>query len=247
MERLAASIQAEGIKPKTIQPEGVPFLEIIRQVLRSKHDLVMITAEGRSVVREFFFGNTAMRLMRKCPCAVWVVNPRGHNNYTRILAAVDPRPDDEKAEKLNIKIMDLAISQANLNNSELHIVHAWEVTGSDLETLCSEEAKLGPKGTNAKILHRHESMHRKTLEQLLGLYDLTDVKHHVHLPQGSPATSITQIADKQQIDLIVMGTVVRTGIPGFLIGNTAESVLHQASCAVLAVKPEGFVTPVTLE
>lgn len=34
---------------------------------------------------------------------------------------------------------------------------------------------------------------------------------------------------------------------GFFIGNTAETVLAQVDCSVLSVKPEGFVTPVTLE
>ena len=34
---------------------------------------------------------------------------------------------------------------------------------------------------------------------------------------------------------------------GFFIGNTAESVLQQVNCSVLTVKPEGFVSPVTLD
>jgi nucleotide-binding universal stress UspA family protein len=58
---------------------------------------------------------------------------------------------------------------------------------------------------------------------------------------------ITSLTAKKRIDLIVMGTVGRTGIPGFLIGNTAETVLRQVNCSVLAVKPEGFVTPVKIE
>jgi nucleotide-binding universal stress UspA family protein len=44
-----------------------------------------------------------------------------------------------------------------------------------------------------------------------------------------------------------MGTVARTGISGFFIGNTAEDVLNQVNCSVMAVKPEGFVTPVKLD
>ena len=39
----------------------------------------------------------------------------------------------------------------------------------------------------------------------------------------------------------------RIGIPGLIIGNTAESVLNQIECSVLAVKPPDLVTPVTLE
>ncbi|WP_213457176.1 universal stress protein [Thiocapsa sp.] len=44
-----------------------------------------------------------------------------------------------------------------------------------------------------------------------------------------------------------MGTVGRTGIPGLLMGNTAETILQQVDCSVLAIKPPGFVTPVTLD
>ena len=47
-------------------------------------------------------------------------------------------------------------------------------------------------------------------------------------------------------DLVVMGTVARTGIAGLFIGNTAEAILDQLACSVLAVKPSGFVTPVKL-
>ena len=44
-----------------------------------------------------------------------------------------------------------------------------------------------------------------------------------------------------------MGTLCRTGIAGFFIGNTAETVLADVHCSVLTVKPQGFVTPVALE
>ena len=44
-----------------------------------------------------------------------------------------------------------------------------------------------------------------------------------------------------------MGTVSRTGVTGFLIGNTAEKVLRQVDCSVLVVKPDKFVTPVKLD
>jgi nucleotide-binding universal stress UspA family protein len=42
-----------------------------------------------------------------------------------------------------------------------------------------------------------------------------------------------------------MGTVGRAGLPGVLIGNVAETVFKHAECSVLALKPEGFVSPVS--
>jgi universal stress protein E len=53
-------------------------------------------------------------------------------------------------------------------------------------------------------------------------------------------------AHELDVDLIIMGTVARTGIPGFFIGNTAESILNQIDCSVLTIKPPGFAGPVSL-
>ena len=64
-------------------------------------------------------------LMRKCPCPVWVVKPGQHERYARILAAVDTDPDDASKDALNRTIMELATSLAQLEQSELHVVHAW--------------------------------------------------------------------------------------------------------------------------
>lgn len=70
---------------------------------------------------------------------------------------------------------------------------------------------------------------------------------HKHLIKGPPRNEVPGLAKSLQVDLVVMGTVARTGVPGFLIGNTAEAMPGQIDCPVLAVKPAGFVTPVTLD
>ena len=54
---------------------------------------------------------------------------------------------------------------------------------------------------------------------------------------------IPAIVNEKSIEVVVMGTIARTGIPGLLIGNTAEEVINQVDCSVLAIKPEGFVSP----
>ena len=96
--------------------------------------------------------------------------------------------------------------------------------------------------------------HRKCLDRLLrkarkwiGPETYDAVRPKTHLPKGPAGEIIPAFARELNIDLIVMGTVARTGIPGLIIGNTAESVLSQINCSVLAIKPPNFVTPVTLE
>ena len=59
--------------------------------------------------------------------------------------------------------------------------------------------------------------------------------------------AIVNVAEAEDIDIIVMGSVTRTGIAGLLMGNTAETVLGAVRRSVFAIKPTGFQTPVTIE
>jgi len=240
LERIIAPIKDEGVQVTAKVLIGTPFLEIIREVLRNKHDLVMKIAKGKGGPREILFGSTAMHLMRKCPCPVWVIKPTHRKKYGRIMAAVDPEPSDEVKKALNTKIMELATSLARLGGSEFHVVHVWHVyfeqklTGrgglsqSDVDRLARETGK----------------MHKGWLNGLLDKYAPDIPKDRIHLHKGYAEIMIPALAKRKRIELIVMGTLWRTGIKGLFIGNTAEKVLQQVDCSVLTVKPDGFVTPV---
>ena len=69
---------------------------------------------------------------------------------------------------------------------------------------------------------------------------------HLHIKKGDPNDLIPEFVREYDIELVVMGTVGRTGVPGFFIGNTAEEILSQIDCSVLAIKPPGFESPVTI-
>ena len=84
----------------------------------------------------------------------------------------------------------------------------------------------------------------KNLNHLLQAYDLSSQHERVHLIKGSATESINKVASSIEADIIVMGTLGRTGIPGFFMGSTAEEVLQSTNASVLAVKPPGFISPV---
>ena len=62
---------------------------------------------------------------------------------------------------------------------------------------------------------------------------------------GKPFLEIIRIAKRENMDLIVMGTHGRTGLPHMLIGSTAEKVVRMAPCPVLTVQQpkHEFVMP----
>ena len=242
LEQIVATLGKEGVQVAVNVLIGTPFLEIIRQVLRQKHDLVIMAAERRSGLKGRLFGSTSLHLMRKCPCPVWVMKSTWRERFHRILAAVDPMCAAEEKNLLNIKIMDLATSLAKMEQSELHIVHAWNFRK---EHLSQVHGKM-PGETIDQLANQTRTIHKKGFDELIGNYSLKNLNHRLHFFKGDPATLITDLAAEHAIDLIVMGTVCRTGVAGFFIGNTAENVLQQVDCSVLTVKPEGFVSPVKL-
>ena len=61
---------------------------------------------------------------------------------------------------------------------------------------------------------------------------------------GSPVTAINGLIYLYRIQLLVMGSVGRSGIDGLIVGNTAEQVLGKVNCSLLVVKPPDFASPV---
>jgi nucleotide-binding universal stress UspA family protein len=85
------------------------------------------------------------------------------------------------------------------------------------------------------------------VHELIHRYSPGISEKQIHILKGRAGYLIPEVSRKLGIELIVMGTVSRTGIEGLFIGNTAEEILERVDCSVLAVKPDGFVTPVKIQ
>lgn len=236
-----AQLDLEGLKVKTKMLTGTPFIEVIKEVQRGKHDLVIKSAEGRGVMFGGLFGEMDLRLIRKCPCPVWIVKSTKQKKHSRIMAAVDPNPERPANAELNKQILELAISLAREEQSELHIVHAWHFQG---ENMFRSVSSTMTKQQVDKIAKEALETHQDWLDKLMRQHDTSGIVTKIHLVKGDPSKMIPQLASKKQADLVVMGTIGRTGIEGFIIGNTAEKILRAVDCSVLTVKPSGFKSPI---
>ena len=84
----------------------------------------------------------------------------------------------------------------------------------------------------------------RRLDEFLGALAIDRKQIQVHMSWGTPWQEIRRISQHQSADLIVIGTVGRSGLKGLLLGNTAEKVLDTCGCSILTVKPDGFVSPI---
>jgi nucleotide-binding universal stress UspA family protein len=246
----------QRIKVKTRVLIGTPFLEIIREVLRNAHDLVIKCHESLGRL-DRVFSSDDKHLLRKCPCPVWMVRPQTSNLFDRILATVDVDdsypPDELKTRQaLNEMVLQLAGSLAVSEFAQLHVAHAWEAIGEGAMRYGAFMQR--PENEVNAYVEQVRQHHEKQLDTLmmrlstrLGQDAIDYIKPQLHMQKGTARKEIPELARRLQVDCIVMGTVARTGIPGLFMGNTAETILDQLECSVLAIKPHGFVTPVTLE
>jgi len=233
---------------------GTPFLELIYEVLRGRHDLVIRPPEEPGWL-DRLFGSDDMHLLRKCPCPVWLVRCRAEKPYRRILAAVDVGDSYSPAEldvrsALNRQVLELASSLALSEFAELHVAHAWEAIGESvmrggLMNTPEDQILAYVEGARQRHAAGMAALLRE-LESALGDETIGYLKPKTHLVKGWARKEIPALAKQLGVDLVVMGTVARTGVAGFIMGNTAEAILGQIECSVLAIKPPGFVTPVTL-
>lgn len=228
----------QGINASGLLLAGKGFLSVIRQVLRDKHDLLIKAAELSEGLDQL-----SMRLIRKCPCPVWVIRNTDKAEFKRILAAVDVGSDYSGTDELNGKIVELTYSLAQREQGEAHYLHAWRLE--------YEMTMRGPRFnlSTEEILDIKKELRQNreaALHQLLNDRNIRVSPANTHLIEGKTDDIIKQMLDKLDIDVLVMGTIGRSGVPGLLIGNMAENILASINCTVLTVKPDGFVSPVTL-
>ena len=119
--------------------------------------------------------------------------------------------------------LEMATSLARDQGAKLLIVHV-------------EEPPVAYGG--GELYYGIEEPNREGLKRMLSevLPSDTAVSYEHRLLVGSPATAIVFLAEKENVDMIVMPTHGRTGLLRLLMGSVAEEVVRKAKCPVLTVK-----------
>lgn len=246
-ERLDAVCEELGVNREDLAIEVAvmtdrrPAIALVQRVLRQEHDLLVKNAEVGEGGRRL--RAIDMTLLRKCPCPVWLWRPiTRHRNEIRVAVAIDPENTEDEARALSNHLLTLARSIADDGDGNLAIVSCWDGGMEDF-LRNSFLAGMPDEETINETVTEARDAHRSGLESLVTESGITG-NREIHQLKGRPEEAIPAYVEKAGIDIMVMGTVARVGIAGLVIGNTAENILQQLTCTLVAVKPPGFETPV---
>lgn len=215
-----------------------PYESIIQEVLLNDYDLVVKGTHEHDVLKSVIFTPTDWHLLRKCPSSVLLVKEHEWPEHGKVLAAVSAGTRDEAHGALNSEIISHASFMARLLNSDTHLINAYPPTPMNIAV---EIPEFDPGEYNSN-LKRH---HREAIAELADEFELNI--NNLHISEGMPEDVIPRVAAELDAELLVMGTVGRSGISAALIGNTAEHVMDNINCDLLALKPPGFESPVKLK
>jgi nucleotide-binding universal stress UspA family protein len=191
------------------------------------------------------FAAMDMDLLRKCPCPVWLSQSSSQSSTPpsciQIAVAVDPDGSSEAEHDLAVVLLQLSKSIADHYGTQLRIVSCWDFPFG--EFLYGHPFARIPQEEIARAAFEVEKHHKSQLDTLIHKAGIEGNFSVVHR-RGVPEKVIPVFVKDNEIDLLVMGTLARTGIPGFIMGNTAENIVQALRCSLLALKPKGFISPV---
>jgi nucleotide-binding universal stress UspA family protein len=238
-ERLGAMAKdVSDIAVTTDLLRGRPASAVIQEVVRANHDL-LVRSHGRDLtVLPQPFGAIDMELLRQCPCPVWLIDARRRAaDQSRILAAIRATATEPEEQELNAQILEWALLLKSLGDAELTILQAWTPYGASLL-----RSRMSPDEFS-EFIETSRRTEGEALSGFLAPYEERLTGVGIELVHGEPEDAITRVVASHGVDVVVMGTVARTGIAGLLMGNTAERVLQRLRGSVFAVKPPGFKSP----
>jgi len=119
--------------------------------------------------------------------------------------------------------LEMATSLARDRGAKLLIAHV-------------EEPPMAYGG--GELYYGIDEPNREELQRMLAAVVPTDpsVGYEHRLMIGSPAAAIVHLAEKEEVEMIVMPTHGRTGLLRVLMGSVAEEVVRKARCPVLTIK-----------
>jgi len=229
---------SRAIDVSSVVATGQAWFEILKVAGTDRNNMIVCGTRNKGAVTRLLFGSTGRKLLRNAACPVWLLKPRIDDDADLdVLAATD-------LSEVGEDVLQAGVALGQSLPVRLNVLH---VVNDDLDR------HMARTGVSEEELedYRRESKEaaETTLHEQLAMTDYRTVAKGVqtHIAEGAADGCILSAIEELDIDVLIMATSGRGGIPGMLFGNTAERLLPELPCSLLAIKPDDFVCPVALD
>lgn len=213
-------------------PEGTGFSPvatthpgemILHEARRFEADLLMI---GSDLLEDW------RPLLRHLPCPLLLVR---HSGPPRILAAaLGAGAEDPARRLLNKVVIEHLQALAPCFGAQMRILSALP-NPAELVPL------MGDAYAASYVAADLESTYREAIEKQAAGFGLDS--GIVKVFPGRPDVALPELVQQESVDCLLLGTVARSGLAAFWLGNTAEDILPRVACDVLVLRPQDYVEP----
>lgn len=188
--------------------------------------LTLKDGQHESALRRAFYTPLDWKLMRLLPCELMLVRPGPETKPRRIAAAVEVGLESPGVAELNKRIIDTAIQLSNYLDTRLDLVSVVpHFPVLRYRSLPNSEAMFAEENRT----------HYEAFTELMASHSIP--KDRSHRLFGIPADKLNQFVTDNEIDILVLGSIQRTGWEKLLLGSTAETLAQEIDADLMLVRP----------
>jgi nucleotide-binding universal stress UspA family protein len=222
LKHTADRIRAQGVhRVEAKLCTGIEFDQIAHVADESDVNLIIVGTGRVADGGQIYLGTTAGRLRRKSSRPVWVVKPGAEPRIKSVLCPVD-----------------LSETSARALRNAIHLARRFEAELTILTVIQSMSSYYGEPLALDEPQDVATQTRLRDFDRFLRDFDLHDVNWRKELRRGKPYREILRVARDTKTDLLVMGSVGRTGVSRLLVGGVARKVAQQMPCSIITVRSE---------
>jgi nucleotide-binding universal stress UspA family protein len=228
---------------KTLAVRGNPAEVLISEVDRLGADLLVTGSVGMSGARRFMLGNVPNKVSHHVGTDLLIVKTdrpaRTSNSYDKILVGTDGSDTAMRAVdaacELAAKLSAVPVVACVYEPPSEAELKASRAGGGDAlaQWNLSRDARDTPEEFRWRIAGASQA--EDVLDRALSRAERFGARAETRAIRGNPAEALLEVADSEEFDLIVVGSVGMTGAKRFSLGNVPHRISHHAPIDVLIV------------
>lgn len=205
-----------GALIRPVCERGEPHERIVKLAAAGSRDLIVLGSSGHNLLENLLVGSVTRRVIGFTSKDILVVPPQAAVGWEKILIATDGSAHSRQAA-------DRALELAQLQGSQLLVVSVLDFPA-------------GIRGVAPVARLEFLKICENQVAEVVTRAEALKLQVEGFIMEGVAYTAIAELAQEQQVNLIVMGSHGQTGLMRLLMGRVTERVIGHAPCPVLVVK-----------